>query len=259
MAEDSLPLPVAPRRLRLDWVSQVLFRPRQVFKQIMDQAAGVWLTPLLILSLTTVGRVLINGWLKQAAAASGNVTLPPGFEYYSPEQQAQFQQAMQATSGPVFVYVFPVITGLLGVWVGWLLVSGLVRLMLTMLGGRGDSGSTINLVAWASLPFAVRDLVRLASMLVTRQMLQAPGLEGFAPLEPTKWHAYLAAFLALVDIYVLWQIVLLVIGVRASSSLSGGKAWIAVLITILLVLALQAFLRFLTGQLSGLTVISPFF
>jgi hypothetical protein len=213
----------------------------------------------LLLSLTTVGRELVSGWLKQAAAASGNVTLPPGFEYYSPEQQAQFQQALQATSGPVFVYVFPVITGLLGIWVGWLLVSGLVRLALTMLGGRGDTGSTTNLVAWASLPFAVRDLVRLVSMLVTRQMLQAPGLQGFAPPEPTKWHAYLAAFLALVDIYLLWHVVLLVIGVRANSSLSGGKAWIGVFISILLVVALQALLRFLVGQLSGLTVISPFF
>jgi hypothetical protein len=259
MAEDSLPLPATPRRLRLEWVSQVLFRPRQAFKQIMEQASGVWLTPLLILSLSTTGRVLANGWLKSIAAAGGSITLPPGFEYYSPEQQAQFQQAMQATSGPVFVYVFPVISGVLGTWVGWLLVSGLIRLVMTMLGGRGDTGSTTNLVAWASLPFAVRDLVRLIAMLSTRQMLQATGLEGFAPVEATKWNAYLAAFLALVDIYMIWHIVLLVIGVRASSSLTAGKAWIGVTVSILLVLALQALLRFLVGQLSGMTVISPFF
>jgi hypothetical protein len=168
-------------------------------------------------------------------------------------------QAMQATQGPVFVYVFPALSALLGIWLGWLLVGGLLHLVMTMLGGRGDTMGAMNLVAWAGLPFAVRDLVRAAALLIGRQPIDNPGLAGFAPAEATGFVAYLVAWLPTIDLYLIWHIVLLVIGVRHASSLTRGKAIGGALFTVLLVLALLALVRFLTAQLGGLTIIRPFF
>ena len=37
----------------------------------------------------------------------GEITYPPDYQYYTPEQQAQYMQAIQSTQGPVFVYVLP--------------------------------------------------------------------------------------------------------------------------------------------------------
>jgi hypothetical protein len=249
----------APRRLQLNWVPLALFKPRAAFTQIVSQGGRVWLTPMLVLTLTSLVRVVVTGYLRQQAALAGGVTLPLEFQYFSPEQQAQFMQAMQATQGPVFLYVFPAITALLGVWMGWLLVSGLLHLVLTLLGGRGDTSPTTNLVAWASLPFALRDIVRIAVMWSSKQLIQSPGLAGFAPADASGGAAYLAVLLALVDLYVFWHILLLVVGVRTGNGLAPLKTIGGVVFTLTLVLGLQALLSFLTGQLSGLTIIRPFF
>jgi hypothetical protein len=176
-----------------------------------------------------------------------------------PEMQAQYMQATQATSSPVFLYVFPAVTSLGAVWLGWLLVTSLLHLVLTLLGGRGDTGSTLNIVAWSGMPFAVRDIVRAVFVLVTRQLLTSPGFSGFIPADSAGWTAYLGQLLRLVDIYVIWNMVLLVLGILASTKLSKVKAVGSVIFTVLLLLALQALIGFLVSSLSSLNVIRPFF
>jgi hypothetical protein len=168
-------------------------------------------------------------------------------------------QAAQATSGPVFVYLFPIILALTAVLVTWLLVSGLLHLIVTLLGGRGETASAINLVAWSSLPIALRELVRAGLMLFTRQLIANPGLSGFVPLDPTGAQTYLAFFLGQIDIYLLWSVLLLVGGVKAANGLPTGKATGGVVLTVAIVLALQALLDLLTGRLGSLTIIRPFF
>ena len=61
------------------------------------------------------------------------------------------------------------------------------------------------------------------------------------------------------DIYALWNIGLLVLGVLASTKLSKIKAVGSVIFTVLLLLAIQALVGFLVSSLSSLTVIRPFF
>jgi hypothetical protein len=157
------------------------------------------------------------------------------------------------------MYVFPAIAALLGVWIGWLLVSGLLHLVVTLLGGRGETLYSVNLVAWASLPFVARDLVRMVSMLISRQLIEKPGLSGFAAPDPGGGVTYLAALLTVVDIYLIWHLLLLVIGVRTGNGLSLGKGSGGVLFTIGLVVGLQALLDFLINRLGSLTIIRPFF
>lgn len=248
-----------PRRLHFEWLLPVLFKPRSTFGKIAAQTAGVWLVPLLLLSIAALASVAVAGSIKQAAALSGTPNLPPDFQYMPPEMQAQYMQAQQATSSPVFLYVFPAVTSLGAVWLGWLLVTGILHLVLTLLGGRGDTGSTLNIVAWSGIPYAVRDLVRAAFMLISRQLLTSPGFSGFIPAGATGWTAFFGQLLRLLDIYVIWNIILLVLGVLASTKLGKIKAVGSVLFTVLLLLALQALIGFLISSLSSLNVIRPFF
>jgi hypothetical protein len=206
-----------------------------------------------------VAAVLVAGPLKKQAALNSPPELPPNFEYYSPEDQAQFMQALQATQSDVFFFVFPALSAVARVWLGWLIVSGLVYLALTVLGGRGATGSALNLVAWASLPFAVRDLVRIAAMLTTDRLISTPGLAGFAPAGEGGLNLYLAALLALIDLYVIWQIALLTIGVQVASGLRLSKALLGMAAVILFVIAIQALVAYFGSSLSGLTIIRPFF
>ena len=259
MGDFSLPFHDIGRRWRFEWILPALFQPRRAFTEIAAADSAVWQTPILILALTGLMRTLVVGSLRAAAAASGEMQFPPGWEWYTPEQQAQFQQAMSATSGPVFTYLLPAIMALLGVYLGWLILGWILHLILTMLGGRNSSQQALNVVAWALLPFALRDLVRIAAMWSSGQLLTGPGLSGFAPALDNNWSIYLAALLVYADIYLIWHVILLGVGVRSGDNLGRSKAWTAVLITVLGLYAIRALPALAAAQFSGLTVIRPFF
>jgi|CXWL01.1.fsa_nt_gi hypothetical protein len=259
MTETVAPPLEPPRRFHFGWLFPALFRPRSTFATIASQTSDVWLTPLLVLMLTAMLNVIAAGPIKQAAALGGSPTLPPGFEFYTPEQQAQFFQAAQATQGPVFVYVFPAIISALSVWVGWLIVVGLLHLVLTLLGGRGSARSAMNVVAWASLPFAVRDLLRIGFMIATQRLVGHPGLSGFAPADGGGVSLFLSGMLGLFDVYLIWHIILLVLGARHTDNLAMGKTTAGVTVTILAMMLLQTVPGFIAAQFQELNIIRPFF
>lgn len=244
-----------PRRLQLDWLLPALLQPRATFAKIAQSVNDVWLTPLLVVTLAEVARVLAVGNIRQQLAASGQVTLPPDFQYWPPQMQEQFMQAQQATQGPIFVYALPAFVALMGVWLGWLLLAALLHLGLTMLGGRSPTRNTLNVVAWATLPFALRGLVVAGYALATQTLVNGPGLSGFAPVDGTPLSSFLREFLICVDVYVLWYVALAILGARLTSGLAVGKVIGGVLVTTLIVLALQALVGFGLVQFSGLSVL----
>jgi len=247
-----------PRRFHFDWLWPALFRPRAAFTKIAGASGDTWLTPILILMVAALARVLAAGPIKTAAALNGP-SLPSGFENFPPDQQTQFLQAQAATSGPVFVYVFPAIMAMLEVWVGWLIITGLLHLVLTLLGGRGATRAAMNVVAWASLPLAVRDLVRIGYMLYSHQLIQSPGLSGFTLTDAGALSLYLGQVLGQIDLYLFWHVALLVVGIRSGDGLPVGRVIGGVALTMLAVLLLWALPGFVLGQLSALTIIRPFF
>lgn len=256
---DALITPIErPRKIRFDWIAGVLFKPRKTFTAIGNQNTSVWLVPIALLVLTALIFVIVAGPLKREALIMQGPQLPPDFEYYSPEQQAQFMQAAQATQGPAFIYGFPALLAVGKVLVGWLLAGGMMHLLLTMLGGRGNTGVTMNIVAWAGLPFTLRSLVQVIAMLITKSQIAGPGISGFAP-EGEGFLIFVGKLLEQVDIYLIWHILLLFVAVRASNGVSPGKAWIAVLVTILVIISLAALLGYLSTMFGGLQVARPFF
>jgi hypothetical protein len=258
--DEFLPASVGPDRAwRFDLVLPLFLRPRATLERIAAFNHSLWRTPVLLLVLGAVGRTLAAGWVQGAAAGGGEVDLPPGFEYYTPEQMAQFQQAATATNNPTFNYILPALGALLGVIASWLVISWLLHLLLTLLGGRGTSQATINVVAWAGLPLLLRYGVQIAVLLVTRSAVTAAGLSGFAPPGEGSGAALLEALLAQVDIYLLWQIVLLVIAARLVSQLTAAKCWLAVLVVMALLMLLRALPAVVLAQFGDLTVIQPFF
>jgi hypothetical protein len=259
MNDQEIPLTTKTARIQLGLTSKIIFRPKHAYQTIAEQPRNSWLTPMLIISIVAVISLITAGWLKQQAALMGNINLPPDFEYYTPEQQAQFTQATQATQGVAFVYVLPVIGSLLGIWLGWLLVGGLLHFSTTLFGGRGDTATSMNIVAWSSLPFAIRDIVRIIFMIVGRKLIENPGLSGFTPVSESGWVIFLGVVLGFVDLYLIWHIILLIIGVKTTSGLPIGKTIGSVLITMILIIGLQSGAKYLVSTLDSLSITRPFF
>lgn len=252
--------PRRPRRFYPRWIPQVLVRPREAFRRIVGERRGVWQAAILLLTVTAVLRVLATGYVQQQTPGMGE-TLPPDFEFWSPEQQQQFMQASQLTGGPVFNYVLPALQAVGGVWFGWLVVGGVLHLLLTLLGGRTPTITTMNIVAWARLPFAVRDVVRTVAALAG-DPVTTTGLAGFAPPEAAGGALFLSLLLAFVDIYLIWQIVLIVLGVRtADSTLGAARTWLFTTLGVVALLLARVGISYGLAQLGGGGggMIRPFF
>jgi hypothetical protein len=247
------------KRLYFNWVPEVLFHPRRAFQRISSSPRAIWLTPLFILSCLVLINVLVTGRLKNQAVLMGEISYPPDFQYYTPEQQAQYTQAIQSTQGPVFVYVLPALTSLIGVWLGWLILGGVLHLVTTLFGGRGSTAISMNIVGWGSLPLAVRALVQIIFMLISNKQIINPGLSGFSPTGDAGWMVFLSQILRLIDIYIIWQILLLILGVRLSTGLNSAKSSVGVVLAILIIFLLQAGLSYLGSVLGNLTITRPFF
>ncbi len=257
-AEPLLTLPERPRRLHFEWVFQALFRPVQSFRAIVSSPSDTWLTPILLLTLTALVAVLVAGPLRREAVLNAPPQLPPDFQYYTPEQQAQVLQAQQATAGAAFTHLFPALGALTRVWGGWLITGALLHLITTLLGGRATMRSLMNRVAWAGLPFALRDAVRIVYMWASHRLIASPGLSGLAGSGQATLAATGTALLALVDLYLVWHVLLLVAAVRAESDPGSRKAWIAVVVAQVVLLILQAVPAALIARLSALTIVRPF-
>jgi len=222
------------RRFDLPRMFAVFFNPRAAFTEMTSEARSTWLTPMLILSITAILAVVVSGYLNSRAAMMGEITLPPDWQYWTPEMQNNYMQAQQATQGPTFMYVIPLVGSLTSLWVGWVVFVGLLHLGSTLLGGRGSLQGVLNVVGWASLPFAVRDVLRTLYMLFASHSITSPGLSGFAT------NGFLSQVLAHTDIFLLWNIVLLTIGFSIAGGLSRGKAFVGVFVVLLLLISVQA-------------------
>jgi len=241
------------RRIDVPRVFAVFFNPRAVFSEMASETRATWLTPMLVLSVTAILAVVTTGYLKTRAAMMGEIILPPDWQWWTPEMQNNFMQAQQATQGPVFMYVMPLIGSLTGLWLGWLVLAGLLHLGSTLFGGRGSMQNALNLVGWGSLPFAVRDILRAAYMFLAQHTITSPSLSGFAT------STFFAQLLSRVDLFLIWNIILLVMGFAIMDGLPRGKSIANVIIVTLLVLLAQAGLAALASSFGGPSIQRPFF
>lgn len=250
---------VLSMRLFVTRIPQFFYRPGSVFEWIAAEGGRLWLPPLLLITGATLLRILVEGWLHLRKAAQGEIPLPPDWTYYTPEMQAQYMQAAEATKSPVFVYVLPIIIGLAAIWLGWILISSLLHLTFTLAGGRGTNASALNLVAWASIPFALRELLRVFYLLIVQHPILSAGLSGFVSKTESSGLLFLSALLALVDIFLVWHITLLIIGAKRTETITTVKSFAVVIVVIALSLVIQAGTYYLGSQLGDMMVTRPFY
>lgn len=240
-------------------ILKMYYQPSSVFNWIASEGGRLWLLPLLLVTLITLLRILIGGWLHDHKAMQEGIPLPPDWTYYSPEMQAQYMQAFEATKSPVFVYVLPVIIGFTTIWLGWVIISSLLHLAFTMVGGRGTNASALNLVAWAGVPFALRELLRIIYLLITQHPIVSVGLSGFVPPSESNGMQVASGFFAIFDMFLVWHVILLIIGAKRTETISTAKSIAVILSIIALSIAAQVGTSYLGSQFGGMMVSRPFY
>lgn len=256
MSEAVIPAP-QPKPFDFKRLFTFLLRPRQVFEQMAAAGKPTWLLPMLLLSLGVLLRVVVTGYLRGHAMALGELNLPSDFQFWSPDMQNKYMQGIQATQGHAFRYYIPAVTGLTGLWLGWPIISSLLHLLSTLLGGRGSQSASLNVVAWANLPFFLRDVLRVVYMAIAGHEIASPGLSGFI-VNAQGGAVFLANLLKHTDLFFIWYLLLLAAGMIIFDNLTRGKAWLTVGAVLLLSLLAQAGAATLFASMNGTIVSQPF-
>jgi membrane protein insertase Oxa1/YidC/SpoIIIJ len=240
------------------WFYRIFIKPRQVFSEVAVKEKRVWLRPMLVLSILVLILTLAGGPARIRNTQMGMNEMPEDFPYWSEEQQNQYFQGQAEMQGPMFIYIFPILLSLVSLWLGWFLLGNILHLMMTFKGSRQTQGNYLDLVAWAAIPFAIRSLVQIISLLTTRQVIDEPGFSGFIGAAESGGLAFLKAVLGKLDIYSLGFVLLLWIGAPIVSGLKPEKTWWVTILGVVIFLALASLPSFVASQLQGLGSIRPY-
>lgn len=227
-------------------IASIFAKPRQTLHWLAGQPRSVWFWPLVFISLA----VIISALLMMQARGRASMAPPefgPNAQYMTEEQRGQITQAASARSGILFTLILPALGGVLGVWLGWVLLGSLLNLSITMMGGAGNF---FNLAAFSALPQIIRHLVMGLGVAISGKPVSSPGLAGFVSPDGSP---LIRAMLGQIDLYWFWQFALLLAGAAIISKLPKTKAWLVVTVCFLLVLVLQSVPAFLGSKLSGLS------
>jgi hypothetical protein len=233
------------------WIPRMFVKPRSTLARVNEQEKAVWLAPMLVLAVMVLLAVVVAAPIKRVNIQTG-ATIPEDFQWWSQERQQQFLQAQQNLTSPTFMYLFPLLSGLAGYLLFWVICSSLLYLSLTLAGSRTTNQKVSNLIAWAMLPFALRELVKVIVIISSKKLIEDPGLSYLVASDAAGVMPWLKGILGQVDFYGLLFVVFLFLGAIPLSGLRANKAVLATTIVLLLVLALVGIPSLISKALSGM-------
>ncbi len=238
MAEEKAPGSARQRLPRLLWT--IIVRPRATLEYLNEHGARTWWLPALLALLLVILPIVVGAPItaQQTHEAILATQEQMGEQFgagMSAEERAQMEEQMMSTAAsPLITLVFPAVRDVLGLVVGWLVWAGALYLAGTALGGRSTFGQMFRMVMWVWLPYALRGLLQTVYILISGQLIANLGLSGFVQdnrpvgemvlAPPGPGQMILVALLSKVDLFLVWNLTLLVIGVMVTTRLPRRKA-----------------------------------
>ena len=240
-----------PRKGYLKWLFQLFYKPRATLTKVGAEEVSNKRAPLLFISILVVLAVLIAAPVKTQQLQMG-ATLPEDFQWWSEEQQQQYLEAQANQASPIFMILFPALQGILGYLIFSMLMASILYLALTLVGSRAPRLKIGNLVAWAMVPFGLRELIKFFVVGSSKKLVENPGLSNLIDADAGGLSAYWRGILGSIDLYWLLFLVLLIIGAILISGLKKRKAIITTVIAVLIMLLLQGLPSLVSSFLGGL-------
>ncbi len=215
----------------------IVDRPATVMSYVGKKPGWAWVTPaLLILIGLAVFSVVTAPHASKLAlrqAQQQMASLPP--------QQAEEAAAqLEKFTSPVMVAGFSILGGLVALAVMWLVWAGVLYFLGLMAGGEASFAQTFAILAWSWLPYFLRYLVQAAYMAYSGRWIN-PGLSflvatGDQIKDAANW---LYALLSQLDLFYLWHLILVIVGLVAVGRLSRSKATVVGVIYLAVTTALS--------------------
>jgi len=145
----------------------------------------------------------------------------------SADQQAGIQPI---NNSQTLFTVIGLVAGLIGLGISYLIRAAILYLLGLAFGGRATFKQIFRMAVWTTLPDVIRNFVAAAAVLATGNA-PSPGLSYiFSSTEYVAASKILVVILQGIDVYLIWSLVLIAIGVAATYQLSRLKSWVVTLI-----------------------------
>jgi hypothetical protein len=189
---------------------KLLYQPRIVFSSLKEKPN--LLIAVVLLLLVTAFYLLISTPLEaeQALAQISEGRL----------SEAEFVKAREMLSSPTMIAI-SLVAGLISTLFSWFLQGGVFYLFSTLLGGQAGFRETLVVVVYAWLPIGMRKVLQGGSMLVSGKVIGG-GLGSL--LSKSKELSATGVLLDSLDAFVLWNLVLLILGLKVMHHISGKKS-----------------------------------
>lgn len=220
---------VRPGALTTNPLWGILVQPARTLTHFRDHPRRSWLAPAILAILLVVAQSLVTVPItNQATAEQVEEQRPTGTvgAQMPPEERAQVEGRMDQRSNLPLVAGTAIVGGLIGLWVRWLLRAGAIHLFSLGLGGRNRFNQVFSMVVWTWVPLLIRSLLQTLTIALGGTVPTHRGLAAYLaalgqPL-PTGIQYTLLSQTQL-DLFVLWNLLLLALGVLIVTGLSRGK------------------------------------
>lgn len=234
MSEEQAPAPERRGLLRLLW--GIVVRPRATLAYMNEHGTRAWWLPALLSLLLVLLPILVAAPItaRQSREAFLAAQEQMGEQFGIPQDPDQTERALAIATNPLIITVFPAVSAVLRRIAGWLVWAGALYLAGMALGGRSTFGALFRMVVWTWLPYALRDLLQTIYIAASGQLIANPGLSGLVKqpqsvgevfaTPPSTGQMLCAAGLAQIDLFLVWNLILLVVGVTVTTHLPKRKA-----------------------------------
>ncbi|MBE7468840.1 MAG: hypothetical protein DPW09_02295 [Anaerolineae bacterium] len=226
-------------------------RPAATFQVITAQSGWwMWAVPLLVLILSLAVLLVVQTphtlVLARQQAESQLATMPEG-------QVEAARAGMEMTMSLPFMLATGIGFGALALVAATLLQATFLYFTALVSGGESTFGTIFKMSVWGRLPMALGALVQAGFIAVAGRLIPYPGLSFPVSSGDLMQDARNPLFVLLsgIDLFWLWHLLLVVLGLAVAARLGRGKALLLTLVYAALALGITVLPTLLFGGMMG--------
>jgi hypothetical protein len=206
----------------------IIDRPAVTMSHVGKKPGWAWVMPAL---LVLVGLVVFSVVTAPLTSELALRQAQQQLDSLPPQQAEQAAAQVERFTSPPMMAAFSVVGGLVALVVIWLLGAGILYFLGLVAGGEANFAQSFAILAWSWLPYALRNLIMAAYVAYSGKLLN-PGLSSLVATGDQAKDAanWLYGLLSQVDLFYLWHLILVIVGLAAVGRLSKVKATIVGLI-----------------------------
>jgi|GEM_PF-384765 len=228
------------RRSFLNILWGILVRPRRTWPYLSEHdRQGWWILMVLLLTLTLIPAAI--SWTYEKRAQTNIVQPSMPYERFGYVEQPVTPSGGVNPAG-LILHLFGRGAGTV---INWLLWATALYLVSVFWGRSSKFGRMFRLTLWTWVPYAIRGVLQIGFLLIGKSPIWNPGLSGFVIdrstsgttlIPPGVGQVALASVLGHIDLFLVWNLFLLIGGLIAFTNLRNKRAvWAVILIWAVLV------------------------